>query len=145
MALTKKDQEMIAQIAAQAAITAVQAMGAAPAAPVAQARPAVDLPDDAEDEAAARAEIEANEAKKRHMAEMVETLLPELMQPRHLEVFRWLGKARGVADGILLQQIVRAEVMKNLNAFRESRGMGGGSTNNKETIAELARLREENQ
>lgn len=132
MALTKKDHELIAQIAAQAAVAAVAAMGAqAPAA--APEEPEVD---DVAEDRAARASIEENERKAAQIAAMAEDLIPELMQERHLIVFKWAAQQSGLTVGGLLRQVVRTFVASKTNDWREAQGAGGSSSRNLEGLTE---------
>ncbi len=129
--------EQIAQIATQAAIAAVQAMGAATAAPVTPVAAAVELPPDPEDEAAAAETISENEARIKSIDGLAEQLVSEIMQPRHAEVFDWCARSRGVSRAELFRQVVRSFVASETPNWRESKGMGGGSTKSAETMSRL--------
>lgn len=130
--------EQIAAIATQAALAAVAAVtgGAVSAAPPS---PEVQEPpyDEAADEAAALETIRENEAHAREIEPLAAELIPQLMQERHLIVFRWLALARGVSEAELLRQIVRSEVARETPNWREAQGMGGKSTKSAATMAAL--------
>lgn len=129
--------EQIAAIATQAALAAVAAVtgGSAAAPPVIQ--PQVPEYDEAADEAAALETIRENEAHAREIEPLAAELIPQLMQERHLIVFRWLAVARGVSEAELLRQIVRSEVARETPNWREAQGMGGKSTKSAATMAAL--------
>lgn len=130
--------EQIAEIATKAALAAVQAAtGGASAPPVADQ----ELADDAAEEAAARAVIEQNEKAAAEIEAMADELIPHLMQARHLVVFQWSARARGVTVGGLLRQIVRAHVASETPSFREAQGGGGNSSRNIEVLSERLPVR----
>lgn len=129
--------EQIAAIATQAALAAVAAVtgGSAAASPV--TTPQEPEYDEAADEAAAIETIKENEAHARAIEPLAAEIIPQLMQERHLIVFRWLALARGVSEAELLRQIVRSEVARETPNWREAQGMGGKSTKSAATMAAL--------
>lgn len=137
MSLTPEDKVDIATIAAQAAVAAVQAMGIAPATVSTPTKKAEELPDDPEDEAAAAATIRENEEKTAAIEQMATDILPHIMEPRHLEVFKWM--AQGSSNAVALRAVVRQSVSAALPNYREATrgGMSGGSTKNPATLAQL--------
>lgn len=131
--------EQIAAIATQAALAAVAAVTGGTVAAV-PAEPEVQEPeyDEAADEAAALETIEANEAQARAVEPIVAELLPLIMQERHLIVFRWLARERGVSDAELIRQVVRATVALETPNWREATsGKISGSTKSAATMAAL--------
>lgn len=128
-------QEIIAQAVA-AALAAAGVGSAAPAAASPQQQKS-DLPEDKEDEAAARASIAANERKMEEVNVIAAEILPQIMQPRHLIVFKWLAQQRGVSEADLMRQVLRAEVARETPNWREAQGLGGASTKNAATMARL--------
>lgn len=128
-------QEIIAQAVA-AALAAAGVGSAAPAASSPQQQKS-DLPEDKEDEAAARASIEANERKMQAVNDVAAEILPQMMAERHLIVFRWLAKERGISEADLMRQVLRAEVARETPNWREAQGLGGASTKNAATMARL--------
>lgn len=133
--------EQIAAIATQAALAAVAAAtGGTVAAVPSPSEPVVQEPeyDEAADEAAALETIEANEAQARAVEPIVAELLPLIMQERHLVVFRWLARERGVSDAELIRQVVRATVALETPNWREATsGKISGSTKSAATMAAL--------
>lgn len=134
MSLSNEDKADIATIAAQAAVAAVQAMGLTSPA---SSRPskAEELPDDPEDEAAAAETIRENEAKIAEIEQMATDLLPHIMEPRHLEVFRWM--TGNLSNAAALRQIIRSAVAAQTPNYREAKNGFSGSTKNPATIASL--------
>lgn len=131
--------EQIAAIATQAALAAVAAVTGGTVAAV-PSEPVVQEPeyDEAADEAAALETIEANEAQARAVEPIVAELLPLIMQERHLIVFRWLARERGVSDAELIRQVVRATVALETPNWREATsGKISGSTKSAATMAAL--------
>lgn len=131
--------EQIAAIATQAALAAVAAATGGTVAAV-PSEPVVQEPeyDEAADEAAALETIEANEAQARAVEPIVAELLPLIMQERHLIVFRWLARERGVSDAELIRQVVRATVALETPNWREATsGKISGSTKSAATMAAL--------
>lgn len=129
--MTGLSAEQIAEIATKAAIAAVQAMATAPA----PSRPAEDLPEDKEDEAAAAETIRQNEAKLVEIEQMATDLLPHIMEPRHLEVFRWM--TGNLSNAAALRQIVRSAVAAQTPNWREAKNGFSGSTKNPATLDAL--------
>lgn len=140
--------QQIAEIATAAALAAVEAATrGTPSAIVpgeiseegepkrARSVPAVPKePDEDELEAAAVAELEKqNAAKQGEVRELVERLIPLIMQPRHLEVFRWIS---GNNPERAITLILRNEIMRRTPDYREAMGGGGGSSRNLEALAE---------
>lgn len=140
MAFSQEELDMIAAIAAKAAAAAIQGVAAAsPAAPV--AAPAEAEGEDAEDEEAARRSVAEQEAKIAALGEAVEEIIPQIMQPRHLEVWRFMMASRQLTAPELLRQIIRAEVARVTPDFREWRGGGGSSSRNIEALTERLPVR----
>lgn len=135
MSLSPEDKADIATIAAQAAVAAVQAMGLTAPAPARPSKPAEELPDDPEDEAAAAETIRENEAKIAEIEQMATDLLPHIMEPRHLEVFRWM--TGDMPNAAALRQIVRTAVAAQTPNWREAKNGFAGSTKNPATMAAI--------
>ncbi len=135
MSLTPEEKAEMATIAAQAAVAAVQAMGLT-APPAKPAKPSEELPDDPEDDAAAAETIRQNEEKIAQIEQMATDLLPHIMEPRHLEVFRWM--TGDMPNALALRQIIRTAVAAQTPNFREATKGYSGSTKNPATIASLA-------
>lgn len=129
--MTGLTPEQIAEIATKAAVAAVQAMATAPA----PSKPAVELPDDPEDEAAAAETIRQNEAKIAEVEQMATDLLPHIMEPRHLEVFRWM--TGNLSNAAALRQIIRSAVAAQTPNWREAKNGFAGSTKNPATLAAI--------
>lgn len=93
--------------------------------------------DEAADEAGALETIKENEARAREIEPLAAELIPQLMQERHLIVFRWLAAQRGITEAGLLRQIVRNAVALETPNWREAQGKGGSSTKSAATMAAL--------
>lgn len=135
MSLTTEQITQIAVQAALAAVAAAQSGGDVPPAEVGLAAK-IDAADENEDREIAET-FAAHDRELEQIAEATDKLLPLIMQARHLVVFSWLAKERGVSDAELLRQIVRAEMAGQLPAWREANGKGGSSTKSAETMARL--------
>lgn len=135
MSLSPEDKAELATIAAQAAVAAVQAMGLTASAPAKTGKPSEELPDDPEDEKAAAETIRENEAKIAEIEQMATELLPHIMEPRHLEVFRWM--TGNLSNAAALRQIIRSAVAAQTPNYREAKNGFSGSTKNPATIASL--------
>lgn len=136
MALTKKDQELIAHIAAQAAMAAVAAMGGGkPAADPASAGPVEELPEDKADEEAARRSEQEERDKIAAVEGLATELLPHILQPRHEEVFHWMTGNKPNAEA--LRAIIRQAVAANTANYREATRGYSGSTKNVATLETL--------
>lgn len=83
------------------------------------------------------AEIKRSEEERRQQDEraneLVKELIPLIMQPRHLEVFKW---AAGNAWVAMVTLVLRAEVKRLLPDYREAQGKGGSSSRNLEALSE---------
>lgn len=132
MALTKKDQELIAQMVAQTVAAMVPNLGGAQAPPLQEPEPETANPDAADMEEIRRSEAEQRE-RSEHVDELVRALIPLIMQPRHLEVFIWFSGDNWSAS---VTQILRAEVARRMPDYREAKGGGGSSSRNIEALSE---------
>lgn len=124
--------QQIAEIATAAALAAVEAAtsGAPPA--IVPGETSEQDDDAAEREAVAQLEREAT-AKRGEVRELVQRLIPLIMQPRHMEVFRWIS---GDSPEVAITQILRNEIMRRTPDYREAMGGGGKSSRNLEALAE---------
>jgi hypothetical protein len=135
LSLSPEDKAELATIAAQAAVAAVQAMGLTAPASSRHSKPAEELPEDPEDEAAAAETIRENEAKIAEIEQMATDLLPHIMEPRHLEVFRWM--TGNLSNAAALRQIIRTAVAAQTPNWREAKNGFAGSTKNPATMAQI--------
>lgn len=68
-------------------------------------------------------------------AQLIEQLLPLILQARDLEVLAWLIKATGTTEVSIVTQILRAAIVRERRAFIEAHGGGGASSTNLEALA----------
>ena len=98
--------------------------------------PAPEEPEDAE----ADREIAASQAKiaadQNRIEQLISEALPLMFQDRHMLVLRWIASSSGNSIGRVVQQILRAEVSRQMPTYREAIGGGGSSSRNIELLTE---------
>lgn len=123
--------EQIAEIAAKAAMSAVQAAMGGAQAPSGVPVKTEDV--SAEDQAEIRRAEQEQKANAARAEELIQELIPLIMQPRHMEVFAWMTGGDWLPAVV---RILRAEIQRMTPDYREAKGGGGNSSRNLEALSE---------
>lgn len=112
-------------------------------APALQVGPTPSTPqvEDDDDDEADRAEILADERRQERQRRASEEALTDevlrlLIEPRHMEIFVWLRDIQGKTSAQLVKEFLRGSLIRERQAFRESKGKGGNSSRDIATLTE---------
>lgn len=115
ISMTAEQLAALVQGAVASALAGVQAANVQPAA-------ATSADDDRDDEDDYRAEKERKRVQLEADTKAAEAVVSTLIEPRFLEIFRWLAKGTGHTDALMIRALLREGLIKHKAAFRESQG-----------------------
>lgn len=74
-------------------------------------------------------------AENKSAEDLLDDLIPLILQARDMEVFNWMIKATGQSRVAIVTQILRGAIIKERSNHREAMGGGGASSKDSEALA----------